>query len=133
MTPIQYIIQYLRAELTDLEGRIWPLLAPQRNDTWPAVTIQEDSLLPEGVKGFTGCLDSHLMQVNVFATSYKEGHELGHQIRTLLADPRHFQPDDSPGIASINFDQARDGLFDVDARLYHRILTYTIDHKIIEE
>lgn len=126
MTPIQYIVQYLREEMTDLEGRVWPFMAPQRNDAWPAVTIQEDQVTPEDTKGWGACMDSHLMQINVFATSYKEAYETAALIRDLLEQEEHFQPEEAPEIAIIQFSGIRDGIFDMDARLYHRILTLNV-------
>ena len=121
---IPYLITTLTNKYPSLGNQLYSVLIPQ-NATFPALRVSENRMTPDGTKELTSQLDYHSVTLDLFCHSFKETHELAAQIRTDL-DRKHTQPDSAPHIAGITVDSIRDGNYDTDKRLYHRILDLTV-------
>ena len=121
---IPYLISILRGKYFVLGDRVYPVMIPQHG-TFPAARLSENGDRPDGTKESVSQLNEHTLTLDLFGNSYKELFELSDAIRTDL-DRKHFQPTGATYIADIAVDNMRDGGYEEDKSLYHRIIDLTI-------
>lgn len=126
---IPYLVSILINQYTPIGNRVYAAIIPQ-NALFPALRISESRMMPDGTKELTSQLDQHSVLLDLFSHSYKEAHELSALIRTDL-DRKHQQPSVAPFMAGITVDSVRDGGYEPDKRLYHRIIDLTVYTKPI--
>lgn len=121
---IPYLISYLKNRYPAVGDRVYSVIIPQL-ELFPVIRLTESSVMPDSTKEPVSALDTHSIQLDIFSPSYAEAHTLSREIRKDL-DRNHYHPQSDPTISGIVVNQMRDGNYDKDKGLYHRILDLTI-------
>lgn len=127
---IPYLVSYLENRYPAVGDRVYSMIVPQL-ELFPVIRLTESSLMPDSTKEPVSALDTHHVQLDIFSRSYADAHTLSRQIRKDL-DRNHYQPQADPTVSGIVVKRIRDGEYDKDKALYHRIIDLTIytHHKI---
>lgn len=127
---IPYLVSILSGVYPLIEYRVYPMIIPQLAE-YPALRISANGLEGDGTKESISQLDTHSVRFDLFAYSYKEAYELSMQIRSDLDRMHGNKLASGLQIADIIVDNARDGGYEEDKKLFHRILDLTVYTKPI--